>query len=117
MIIAIIPAYILAVTNTYANIWRMFGSSNQLIAAIALITISAYFVEHKKKIKFLIIPTLFMIVTTLAALLYGLFSKTGYLFTGNWLLAIFSIALIILALIVSWEGFKVIIQKRSNIKH
>jgi carbon starvation protein len=117
VIIAIIPAYILAVTNTYANIWRMFGSSNQLIAAIALITISAYFVEHKKKIKFLIIPTLFMIVTTLAALLYGLFSKTGYLFTGNWLLAIFSIALIILALIVSWEGFKVIIQKRSNIKH
>ena len=112
ILITIIPAYLLAVTNTYSNIWRLFGSSNQLIAAIALITISAYFVEHKKKIKFLIIPTLFMIVTTISALLYGLFNKTGYILTGNWLLSIFSIALIGLALVVSWEGWR-IIRKRK----
>jgi len=112
ILITIIPAYLLAVTNTYSNIWRLFGSSNQLIAAIALITISAYFVEHKKKIKFLIIPTLFMIVTTISALLYGLFNKSGYILTGNWLLSIFSIALIGLALVVSWEGWR-IIRKRK----
>jgi len=115
VLITIIPAYILAITNTYTNIWRLFGSANQLIAAIALITISAYFVEHKQKIKFLMIPTIFMIATTLSALLYGLFNKNGYIFTQNWLLSVVSIALIILALIVSYEGF-IIIRKYKQLK-
>jgi len=115
VLITIIPAYILAITNTYTNIWRIFGSSNQLIAAIALITISAYFVEHKQKIKFLLIPTAFMIITTISALIYGLFNKNGYIFTGNWLLSIISIALIILALIISYEGFN-IIKKHKQLK-
>ncbi|MBU4308165.1 MAG: carbon starvation protein A [Nanoarchaeota archaeon] len=112
VLVTIIPAYILAITNTYSNIWRMFGTANQLIAAIALITISAYLIEHKQKIKFLIIPTLFMVVTTLAALFWGLFnSSSGYLFTGNWLLSLISIVLIILALIISWEGFRIVWKK------
>jgi len=115
ILITIIPAYILAITNSYVNIWKLFGSSNQLIAAVALITISAYFVEHKQKIKFLLIPTVFMIITTLSALFYGLFNKNGYVFTHNWLLSIISIALIVLALIVSYEGFS-IIKKYKQLK-
>jgi len=115
VLITVIPAYILAVTNSYANIWRLFGSANQLIAAIALITISAYFIEHKKHIKFLIIPTAFMMVTTMAALIYSLFSKAGYIFTGNWLLAVISLILLVLAAIVSWEGFEVVRKYRKRI--
>jgi len=115
VLITIIPAYILAITNSYANIWRLFGSANQLIAAIALITISAYFIEHKKHIKFLIIPTVFMMVTSVGALFYGLFNKAGYIFTGNWLLAIISLILIVLAVIVSYEGFEVIRKYRKRI--
>ncbi len=111
VLITVIPAYILAITNTYSNIWRMFGTANQLVAAIALITISAYLIEHKQKIKFLIIPTLFMVVTTLAALFWSLFNANGYLFTGNWLLSIISVVLIILALIISWEGFRIVWKK------
>jgi carbon starvation protein len=113
VLITIIPAYLLAVTNSYAQLWRLFGSANQLIAAIALITISAYFIEHKKNIKFLIIPTIFMIITTISALIYGLFNKEGYLFTGNWLLTIISVALIILAFIVSYEGFSIIKNRKK----
>jgi len=113
VLIAVIPAYLLAVTNTYADLWRLFGSSNQLIAAIALITISAYFVEHKQKIKFLIIPTLFMIITTISALFYSLFNKTGYIAEGNWILALFSLALVVLAFVVSWEGFRIVMKKKK----
>ena len=108
VLITLIPAYLLAISNQYVNLWRLFGSANQLIAAIALITISAYFIEHKKKIKFLIIPTIFMIITTLAALLYSLFNAQGYIFTGNWILSIVSIILFCLALVVSWEGIQVL---------
>lgn len=115
VLITVIPAYVLAITNSYSNIWRMFGTSNQLIAAIALITISAYFVEHKQKIKFLLIPTVFMLITTLSALFYELFRKQGYIFTGNWILSLISFALIVLALIVSYEGFNVL-RKYKKIK-
>ncbi|MFH1801434.1 MAG: carbon starvation protein A [archaeon] len=113
VLISVIPAYILAITNSYANIWRMFGSANQLIAAIALITISAYLVEHKQKIKFLIFPSLFMISTTISALVWGIFNKNGYFFTGDWVLLIISFALICLAFIVSWEGFRAIKNKKK----
>jgi len=105
VVIAIVPAYILAVTNAYADLWRMFGTSNQLIAAIVLITISAYFVQKKKSVKFLVIPTLFMMVTTISALIYSLFNKTGFIAEGNWVLSVFALALIVLALVISWEGF------------
>lgn len=115
VLMVIIPAWVLAVTKTYESIWRLFGSSNQLIAAIALITISAYFVEHKKKIKFLVLPTVFMIVTTLSALLYEIFNSKGYLATGNWILAGISGALIILGAVVFWEGVGVV--KKYMIKN
>ncbi|MCK5624899.1 carbon starvation protein A [Candidatus Pacearchaeota archaeon] len=115
VLITIIPAYILAVTNSYTNIWRLFGSANQLIAAIALITISAYFIEHKKHIRFLIIPTTFMVITTIAALIYSLFNKSGYLFTGSWLLATISIIFLILAVIISYEGFEIIKKYKKRI--
>jgi carbon starvation protein len=116
ILLTIIPAYILAITNSYAQLWRLFGSANQLIAAIALITISAYFVEHKQKIKFLIIPTLFMIITTISALIYGLFNKNGYLITNNWLLSIISLVLIGLAFVVSYEGFNIIRKRKKYLK-
>ncbi len=115
VLITVIPAYILAITNSYANIWRLFGTANQLIAAIALITISAYFVEHKKHIRFLIIPTAFMMATTIGALIYSLFNKAGYIFTGNWLLSIISIILLVLAGIVSYEGFQIVRKYRKRI--
>jgi carbon starvation protein len=92
----------------------LFGSANQLIAAIALITISAYFVEHKKKIKFLIIPTMFMLITTFAALIYSLFSASGYIATGNWILTIISLIFIVLAGIISYEGFGVLCKYKKT---
>ncbi len=112
VIIAIVPAYILAVTNAYSDLWRMFGTSNQLIVAIGLITISAYFVQKKKSIRFLIIPTIFMMLTTISALFYSLFNKTGFISEGNWVLSIFVGALVVLALIISWEGWQTIRKKK-----
>jgi carbon starvation protein len=103
-LLILIPAYLLAITNSYATLWRLFGASNQLIAAVVLIAISAYLVEHKKPVWYTLVPGLFMIVTTLAALFYSLFSSNGYLFAGfNLGLAIISIVLIIFAVVVFTE--------------
>ncbi len=100
----LVPAFILTITNSYANLWRMFGASNQLIASVVLIAISAYLIEHKRPAIYTILPSLFMVITTLGALFYGVFSKTGYLFgQTNIALIIISTILIIFAILVFIE--------------
>lgn len=114
----LIPAFLLAITNSYSTMWKMFGASNQLIAGVVLVAISAYLIEHKKPSKYTIIPSIFMIITTLAALLYGIFNKTsGYLLSQSKSipLTIISFILIIFALIVSYEIF-IHIKKRLKRK-
>lgn len=110
-LVILAPAFILAITNTYGSLWRMFGSSNQLIAGVVLLAISAYLVEHKKPSLYTLVPSFFMIATTLAALFYGLY---GYIFKEmNLLLAIISALLIIFAIIVAIETIVKIIELKK----
>ncbi len=110
-LITLIPAWLLAVTNSYEELWRLFGTSNQLIASISLIGVAAFFISRKIKVKFIIIPSIFVLITTMAALLYLTFSSKGFFFEGSYILAIISMLMFILGTIVSYEGFK-ILRKR-----
>src|SRR3972149_763753 len=100
--ITLVPAWILAITNSYKTMWRLFGSSNQLIASITMIGISAYFISKKIKVKFIIIPAVFVLITTLAALLFLTFRAGGYLATGNIALIVISMLMFFLGLSVAW---------------
>jgi len=111
-LIVLVPAWLLAITNSYESLWRLFGTSNQLIAAITMIGISAFFISKKIKVKFIIIPALFVLVTTLAALLYLTFRTGGYLSSGNYILTGISMLMFILGLYVAKEGFGVLRKKR-----
>ncbi|MFH1823092.1 MAG: carbon starvation CstA family protein, partial [archaeon] len=112
----LIPAFILAITNTYVDLWRIFGSANQLIAAVVLTTISAYFVEIKKPKWYTLIPAGFMLLTTLAALVYGLVNPTGYILEKNIVLILISLVLIIFALIVFVKLIKKIFKKGHKLR-
>lgn len=107
----LVPAWILAITNTYEGLWKLFGSTNQLIAAITMIAVSAFFISRKIKIKFIAIPAFFILVTTLSALLYLAFRSGGYWSEGNFILVGISLLMFVLGAFVAWEGFKVL--KRS----
>lgn len=109
----VVPAWILGVTNSYETIWKLFASSNQLIAAIALITVSAYLLSKKIKAGFVIIPAILTLTTTTFALLYLTFRTGGYINTGNWVLAVISLAMFALGMLVAWEGF---LKLRQQIK-
>jgi carbon starvation protein len=110
-IITLVPAWLLAVTNSYETMWRLFGSSNQLIASITLITAAVFFISTKKHVKFILVPALFVLVTTLSALLYLTFRSGGYFATGNYVLAVISLGMFVLGLIVAGEGFAKIKNK------
>lgn len=104
-IVTISLASLLALTEGYKAIWPVFGASNQLVAALALITVSGYLVSVKKPSKYTLYPALFMLVTTIAALLYQ-----GYNFwlKGRFLLGFISFLLVILAGIIVYDSRKIL---------
>ncbi|MFC2169453.1 carbon starvation protein A [Acidobacteriota bacterium] len=90
-------AAIMGGTEGYKAIWPVFGASNQLVAALALIVVSSYLVGIKKPKKYTIYPAYFMLVTTLGALAYQGYQsfKNAKIFLGSVSLILISLALII----------------------
>jgi carbon starvation protein len=60
----------LAFTNRYGIIWPIFGTANQLLAALTLIAATAWLAHRAKKIWFVAIPALFMSATTITSLVF-----------------------------------------------
>jgi len=71
-VIIIILSAALALSGKWSKIWPAFGASNQLVAAFALFIIGCWLLTHKKAANFALWPAFFMLVTTVAALLFQL---------------------------------------------
>jgi len=71
-LIVVVLSGSLGLSGNWKKIWPVFGATNQLIAALALLVITVWFLSRKKRASYIIIPGLFMLVTTVAALLYSL---------------------------------------------
>lgn len=113
LILVVIPSYLLGISSGYTKIWPVFGATNQLIAALALMVVSSYLVGIKKPVKYTLIPAIFMIITTIAALLWQAYNfytavNPDY-FLGN-----LSIILVLLALFVGYEGLSVFLKIESR---
>ncbi|MDI6803032.1 MAG: carbon starvation protein A [Bacteroidota bacterium] len=102
--IGLILAYILTIGGNWKTIWPVFGASNQLVASLALFVVTAYWFAFRRPRKFTLIPAIFMLITTEAALIYQLFWL--YLPQQNFMLIIISSALIVLGFIVAIEVYK-----------
>lgn len=69
--LTILPsALILANTDSgmWAQFWTLFGAANQLLAALTLLVISAWLHQNGKRLAFTFIPMVFVLITTLVAL-------------------------------------------------
>lgn len=86
---------IFAFTNAFTVIWPIFGTANQLLAAVTLITLAAWLTANRKKNGFVVIPAIFMIVTTLFSLS---FLVKSYLSGHNYLLLVVDVLMIVLTL-------------------
>lgn len=54
--------------GSYLEFWTLFGASNQLLAALTLISISAWLYKARQRIAFTLLPMLFVLTITLWAL-------------------------------------------------
>ncbi len=84
------------------TLWPLFGATNQVLAGLALLTISVY-LKKKGGVKYLIslIPAAFMIVMTIWALVVN---ERNYIDGGNWLLVVLNSAIMLIAVWVVIEG-------------
>jgi carbon starvation protein len=65
-----LPAYFImfAPPNSWTKFWTLFGASNQLLAALTLLTITVWLYKARHRIAFTLIPMIFVLVITLWAL-------------------------------------------------
>lgn len=113
-LVPVFLSYIMAATGSQQTLWPMFGAANQLIAALALIVVSAYFIRTNKNPYFTLIPAYFMLVTACGALIWK-----GYAFftqqPPSYPLAISALVLLVLAFFVGYQGTMAIRRARDAI--
>lgn len=67
--IAVVLMLLLSMGTGYGAIWPIFGSSNQLLAALALLVASFWLMAHRRPVWYTLLPTLFMLATSITALI------------------------------------------------
>jgi len=65
--------------NRFTDFWVLFGTSNQLLAALTLVGVAVWLRRGGRRAMYVAIPALFMVVTTLTALVFNLIR-----FAGQW---------------------------------
>ena len=78
---------------------------------MTMIGVSSYFVSRGIKVRFILIPAAFVLITTLSALIYLTFRQGGYLSEGNFILVAISLGMFLLGAYVAKVGFKVLAKK------
>jgi carbon starvation protein len=85
---------VLAYSNAFNRLWPIFATANQLLAALGLLAIAAWLLVRGKRTLFVLVPAVFMVITTVASLL-ALFQS--YAAQRNYPLLIANVLLLILA--------------------
>lgn len=92
--LSVVLMWVLAYSNAFTKLWPIFGAANQLLAALGLLTASAWLLLRGRRYAFTLIPAAFMIATTLASLVILL---RGYIAQRNYILATTDVLMMVLA--------------------
>ena len=114
-VVGIVFTLLILWTGFWQRIWILFGGSNQLFAALALMLITVWLAQQGKSYKWAMWPAVFMYVTTVAALLVTAYISfeaalapglSGPFIFGNLLAAAIGLVLAILAVILAADGLE-----------
>ncbi len=111
----------------YSKIWPLFGAANQLLAALALLTVCAWLGNIGRNNKMFYIPMAFMLVVTLFSLFQTVTSRIGMITStnpevlakvdwGTYAQAILGTVLFVLAIVLAVEGCMTIFGKKKAAK-
>ncbi|MBN2120034.1 MAG: carbon starvation protein A [Candidatus Omnitrophica bacterium] len=111
LLVVLFSAY-LAFSGGWKILWQMFGISNQLVAALALIVLTVWLMNKGKNFFYLLIPAVFMLFVTLSALFLKL---SGFIADKNAGLIVVTLCLLLLGIFVAVEGALAIGRKKKGI--
>lgn len=118
-LLTILPAALILLntdTGMWAQFWTLFGAANQLLAAMTLLIVSAWLHQNGKRLAFTFIPMLFVLITTLVALIQ--ITRGNLATTNGWdislINSVMSIFLIVLSLYLVVTAFKKMSGPRHN---
>ena len=104
--------------NGYAKIWALFGSANQLLAALGLLAVATWLGNIGKDNKMFLLPMGFMLCVTIASLAINTKTQIGLISAGGadwgpWVQAILGVLLIVLAVVLAIEGVSTIAKQKK----
>ena len=101
----VILAGALALSGSWKEIWPIFGASNQLLAGLALLSVSVWLAGLGRDNRATLYPMGFMLVVTLTALVFLIRENLA---KGNLVLGIPGILLVVLAIFLVVEAVNVL---------
>ena len=101
-LVTVVFSAALALSGAWADIWPIFGSANQLLAALALLSLAVWLASRGIKNLHVIIPMGFMFAVTLTALVFV--ARDNFL-DANYILAVMAVVLFILAVVLLRMAF------------
>lgn len=108
--VILVFAAVLGATEGYKTIWPLFGASNQLVAALALIVVSSYIVGIKSPKKYTVYPACFMLTTTIGALLY---QSYHFFQSRSFLLGSMAVFLVALAGVIVYDARNILFASQK----
>ena len=102
-----------------SQIWGVFGAANQLLAGIAMLAVAAWLGNIGKNNKMFFVPMIFMLAATLTSLVMTIIGKVKLIAAagaawGDWFQMIWSIGLVVLAVILVVEGVQVMAKQKKQ---
>ncbi len=96
--VTVLFAAALGLSGAWDAIWPIFGSANQLLAALALLSLAVWLAGRGIKNTHVIIPMIFMFAVTLTALVFV--ARDNFL-DANYILGIMAVILFVLAIVLA----------------
>ncbi|WP_445006123.1 carbon starvation CstA family protein [Halomonas mongoliensis] len=92
-------------------IWPLFGTTNQLLAGLTLLVITVILVRLRRPMWYTLVPLVFLLVMTIAALLIQL---RTFFEQGNYFLLVLDIVVLIAAIMVAMECASTLKRSRAE---
>ena len=102
-----------------SQIWGVFGAANQLLAGIAMLAVATWLGNIGKNNKMFFVPMVFMLAATLTSLVMTIVKKIGLIAGGgaawgDWFQMLWSVGLVVLAVILVIEGVQILTKKKEQ---
>ncbi|MEQ8417487.1 MAG: carbon starvation protein A [Imperialibacter sp.] len=97
--VVVVCSVLLLTSGEFTTLWPIFGSANQLLAALALLAVAVWLIKNKINPNFVLVPMFFMFSVTLSSLfLFAIKNFTD----GIYVLSIIAGILFILSIVLIW---------------